>query len=152
MRVSSWSEYSLIIVLHLARRHGGGLPPVAAREIAEVEHLPAHYVEQILLRLRRAGLVESMRGARGGYRLARDPAAISVRDVMTASEHQLLDLNCETHQVDPERCAPNASCSIRPVWVELQRQIDTFLGGITLASLLEAEASAADLVALHGAG
>ncbi len=149
MRVSSWTEYSLIIVLHLARRHRGGQVPVAAREIAEVERLPAHYVEQILLRLRRAALVESVRGARGGYRLARDAADISVRDVMSASEHQLFDLNCDTHQIDPVRCSPQAGCSIRPVWVELQRQIDGLLAGITLASLLEREPAAADLALLH---
>ncbi len=148
MRVSSWTEYSLIIVLHLARRQRLDQAAVAAREIAAVERLPAHYVEQILLRLRRAALVESVRGARGGYRLARDPAEISVRDVMTASEHQLFDLNCDTHQVDPERCAPQAGCGLRPVWVELQRQIDGFLAGITLASLLEREPAAPDLVPL----
>jgi len=78
MRVTTWTEYSLIISLHLARRGRGAGEPVAARELADSERLPADYVEQILLRLRRAGLVESVRGAKGGYYLARDPSAISV--------------------------------------------------------------------------
>jgi len=106
MRVTTWTEYSLIISLHLAKRGRTGHGPVAARELADVERLPADYVEQILLRLRRAGLVESVRGAKGGYFLAKQPAAISVRDVMSASEHQTFEINCETHQVDAERCSP----------------------------------------------
>ena len=74
MRVTTWTEYSLIISLHLARHAAAEGDRVAARELAEAERLPPDYVEQILLRLRRAGLVASVRGARGGYYLAR-PAA-----------------------------------------------------------------------------
>src|SRR3954454_23000857 len=100
MRVTTWTEYSLIISIHLAQRGRRGSGPVAARELADTERLPADYVEQILLRLRRAGLVESVGGARGGYSRAKEPAAISVRDVMAASEHQTFEINCETHPVD----------------------------------------------------
>ena len=139
MRVTTWTEYSLIISLHLARRGRGAGEPVAARELADAERLPADYVEQILLRLRRAGLVESVRGAKGGYYLARDPSAISVRDVMTASEHQTFEVNCESHPVDAERCHPGTSCSIRPVWLALQQRVDELLGGISLADLMKQE-------------
>lgn len=147
MRVTTWTEYSLLIALHLARRGRGATAPVAARELAEIERLPADYVEQILLRLRRADLVESVRGARGGYFLSRDPATISVRDVMTASEHQTFEMNCESHPVDAERCAPSSSCSIRPVWQALQRRVDDLLSGITLADLLK-EQPTPELVSL----
>jgi len=137
MRVTTWTEYSLLIALHLAKRGRTGSGPVAARELAEFERLPADYVEQILLRLRRAGLVESVRGARGGYYLAREPEAITVRDVMTASEHQTFEINCTTHPVDADRCHPATACSIRPVWLALQRRVDELLSGITLADLLK---------------
>ena len=106
MRVTTWTEYSLIISIHLAKRGRKGSGPVAARELADTERLPADYVEQILLRLRRAGLVESVRGAKGGYYLAKEPGAISVRDVMAASEHQTFEINCDTHPVDADRCNP----------------------------------------------
>lgn len=139
MRITTWTEYSLIISIHLAKQGRRGAAPVAARELAETERLPADYVEQILLRLRRAGIVESVRGAKGGYFLAKEPAAITVRDVMEASEHQTFELNCENHQVDAERCAPTSSCAIRPVWQDLQRRIDDFLGGVTLLDLLRDE-------------
>ncbi|HEU4698190.1 MAG TPA: Rrf2 family transcriptional regulator [Gemmatimonadales bacterium] len=148
MRVTTWTEYSLIISIHLARRGLEGRAAVAARELAEAERLPADYVEQILLRLRRAGLVESVRGARGGYFLARPPAEISVRDVMTASEHQTFEMNCAKHPVNPERCSPGSSCSIRPVWRALQQRVDDLLAGISLADLLRQEPEVQELVTI----
>lgn len=148
MRITTWTEYSLIIALHLTRRSAAGGTPIAAREIAEQERLPGDYVEQILLRLRRAGLVESVRGARGGYTLGRDPSAITVRDIMTASEHQTFEVNCATHPVDEERCAPTSGCTIRPVWKALQQRVDDLLGSITLAHLAQEESQVQELVTI----
>jgi Rrf2 family transcriptional regulator, iron-sulfur cluster assembly transcription factor len=151
MRVTSWTEYSLIISIHLAKRGRTGSGPVAARELADVERLPADYVEQILLRLRRAGLVQSVRGAKGGYFLARLPESISVRDVMAASEHQTFEINCETHPVEVGRCSPGSTCSIRPVWQALQQRVDQLLAGITLADLLRQETEVQELVGISSA-
>lgn len=151
MRVTTWTEYSLIIVLHLARRQANGGGPVAARELSEQERLPGDYVEQILLRLRRAGLVESVRGARGGYTLGRRPELISVRDVMSASEHQTFEINCETHPVDAERCGSGGACSIRPVWVALQQRVDDLLSSITLSDLMKQEPEVHELVTIQSA-
>jgi Rrf2 family protein len=137
MRITTWAEYGLICALHLAKRQQDG--PVTGREIAAREKLPADYVEQILLRLRRAGLVKSTRGARGGYELAKGPGAISVRDVINASELATFDLHCVTHPVDEERCGASHECSIRPVWMLLQQKIDGVLEGVHLADLLHDE-------------
>ena len=137
MRVTTWAEYGLIVSVHLAHRAGEG--PIAARELAEKERLPGDYVEQILLRLRRAGIVLSIRGARGGYYLARPPAEVTVKDVLDASEHGTFEVNCEQHQVDDERCCGDASCSIRPVWYLLKLRIDEVLGGVRLSDLLGSE-------------
>ncbi len=146
MRVTTWAEYGLIVSVQLARRYGAG--PVAARELAESERLPGDYVEQILLRLRRAGMVHSVRGARGGYLLARDPALVTVKDVLEASEHGTFEVNCECHPVDPERCAADASCSIRPVWQVLKLRIDETLAGIRLSDLLASEGEVRETVGL----
>lgn len=151
MRVTTWTEYSLIIVINLARRRASGGGAVAARELAELERLPGDYVEQIFLRLRRAGLVESIRGARGGYYLAREPEAISVRDVMEASEHQTFEINCESHPVDAVRCATGGACSIRPVWQALQLRVDELLSSISLADLMKDESQVQELVAIQSA-
>jgi Rrf2 family protein len=148
MRITTWTEYSLIIALHLTKRGAAGTGPIAAREIAEQERLPGDYVEQILLRLRRAGLVESVRGARGGYTLARDPSGITVRDIMAASEHQTFEMNCARHPVDEERCGPASGCSIRPVWQALQHRVDDLLGSITLAHLMQQEGEVQELVTI----
>jgi Rrf2 family protein len=134
VRITTWAEYGLICCLHLAKRAGEG--PITGREIAANERLPGDYVEQILLRLRRAGLVTSTRGAHGGYSLAKAPAEVSVREVIAASELGTFDLHCVTHPVGEERCAESRSCSIRPVWMMLQRKIDDVLESVHLADLL----------------
>jgi Rrf2 family protein len=146
MRVTTWAEYGLIVSVHLAHRAGEG--PVAARELAEKERLPGDYVEQILLRLRRAGIVSSVRGARGGYLLARPPADVTVKDVLDASEHGTFEINCEQHRVDDGRCCDEAACSIRPVWHLLRQRIDEVLGSIRLADLLGSEADVREALGL----
>ncbi len=137
VRITTWAEYGLICALHLARRASDG--PVTGRHIAEWEKLPSDYVEQILLRLRRAGVVRSVRGARGGYLLARPASLVSVRDVIAASELATFDLHCVSHPVDDTRCAASHECSIRPVWVMLQQKIDDVLERVHLSDLLHDE-------------
>lgn len=146
MRITTWAEYGLICALNLAKRAGEG--PITGREIAASERLPGDYVEQILLRLRRAGLVNSTRGARGGYMLARAPEEISVREVIAASELGTFDLHCVSHPVGEERCAESQSCSIRPVWMLLQQKIDDVLESVHLGDLLVDERSVRQRVGL----
>ena len=121
---------------------------MTGREIAARERLPADYVEQIMLKLRRAGIVQSTRGAHGGYRLARAAEEITVKDVMNASEHSTFDVHCSSHPVEEERCSSSHDCSIRPVWVLLQRRIDEVLGGVHLSDLLLQESQVRERVGL----
>jgi Rrf2 family protein len=146
VRITTWAEYGLICALHLARRAGEG--PITGRDIATLERLPADYVDQILLRLRRAGLVNSTRGARGGYALAKPAEEMSVREVIAASELGTFDLHCVSHPVGEERCAESQSCSIRPVWMLLQRKIDDVLDSVHLADLLVDERTVRQRVGL----
>jgi Rrf2 family protein len=146
VRITTLAEYGVICALHLARRVGEG--PVTGREIAARERLPVDYVEQILLRLRRAGLVRSTRGAHGGYALAHAPESITVRDVIAASELQTFDLHCVTHPVEEERCSAAHACSIRPVWVMLQQKIDDVLQSVRLSDLLHEESEVRERVGL----
>jgi len=146
VRITTLAEYGVICALHLARRAAEG--PITGREIAELERLPGDYVEQILLRLRRAGIVRSTRGARGGYALARAAAEISIRDVIEASETTTFDLHCVTHPVGEERCSSSHNCSIRPVWMLLQRRIDDVLSAVCLGDLLAEESEVRSRVGL----
>ena len=149
MRITTLAEYGVICALHLARRAAEG--PITGREIAELERLPGDYVEQILLRLRRAGIVRSTRGARGGYALAREAVNISIRDVIEASETTTFDLHCVSHPVGEERCSSSHNCSIRPVWMLLQRRIDDVLSAVRLADLLAEEGEVRSRVGLSEA-
>ena len=146
MRITTLAEYGVICALHLARRALEG--PITGREIAARERLPVDYVEQILLRLRRAEIVRSTRGARGGYELARDADMISIRAVIAASEMATFDLHCVSHPVEEERCSASSACSIRPVWQLLQQRIDDVLEGIRLSDLLHEESEVRALVGL----
>jgi len=146
VRITTQAEYGLICALHLARRLDDG--PVTGREIASSERLPPDYVEQIMLKLRRAEIVTSTRGAHGGYRLARAPEGISVRDVIVASEHSTFEVHCMSHPVEEARCASSHDCSIRPVWLLLQRRIDDVLEGVRLSDLLMQESEVRERIAL----
>ena len=150
MRITTWAEYGLICTLHLARRASEG--PLAGREIATRERLPQDYVEQILLRLRRAGIVRSVRGAHGGYALARPADEITVRAVIAAAEQATFDLHCVSHPVEEERCSASQECSIRPVWLLLQRRIDDVLESVRIADLLADEHVVRRRVGLDDAG
>ena len=147
MRITTLAEYGVICALHLARRASEG--PITGRDIAARERLPVDYVEQILLRLRRAEIVRSTRGAHGGYELARTADDISIRAVIAASETTTFDLHCVTHPVEEERCSPSHACSIRPVWQLLQQKIDDVLEGIRLSDLLHEESQVRALVGLE---
>jgi Rrf2 family protein len=146
VRITTLAEYGVICALHLARRASEG--PITGRDIAARERLPVDYVEQILLRLRRAEIVRSTRGARGGYELAGEAGTISIRAVIAASETTTFDLHCLSHPVDEERCSASHACSIRPVWQLLQQKIDDVLEGIRLSDLLHEESYVRALVGL----
>jgi Rrf2 family protein len=150
VRITTLAEYGVICALHLAKRVSEG--PITGREIAERERLPGDYVEQIMLRLRRAGLVRSTRGAHGGYALARAAEDISIREIIEASEMTTFDLHCVSHPVEEERCSSSHTCSIRPVWMLLQRKIDDVLQGVRLADLLLEESEVRTRVGLGAAG
>jgi Rrf2 family transcriptional regulator, iron-sulfur cluster assembly transcription factor len=145
MRITMIAEYGVICAIHLARRAGTA---VSVRALADAEQLPADSAEQVLMRLRRAGVVRSTRGAHGGYELARPPALISIRDVVAASEESAFELNCTSHPVDHDRCSPDHGCSIRPVWMLLQQKIDQVLASVSLADLLAQETQVQTLIGL----
>jgi Rrf2 family protein len=95
MNVSAKTEYACIAVLELAMRHESERP-VRIRDIAQANGIPARFLVQILLQLKGAGIVSSTRGSAGGYHLARDPAELSLGEVMSISEGQTYELSSNT--------------------------------------------------------
>jgi Rrf2 family transcriptional regulator, cysteine metabolism repressor len=132
---STKSEYGVRVMVHLARRHGPGPEPLA--EIAKAENLPLPYLEQLVSRLRRAGLVSSTRGAHGGYELARPPAEITMGDVLRALEGPIAPMICASD--DPEHatsCDRSSHCTVNILWVRVRDAIAGTLDGMTLADLV----------------
>lgn len=130
MRLSTRGQYGLRAMCVLGLGHGDGYLPL--RVIADQEGISLQYLEQIFGELRRAGLVESERGARGGYRLARDPSQITVGDVVRTLEGPIAPVECLTGH---EECERAECCLTREAWHRLQQSMTEALDGITLAYL-----------------
>ena len=98
MMFSTKSEYGVRVLVELARR--GSEEPVPLTEIAEYEGLPLAYLEHLVARLRRAGLIDSRRGAHGGYRLAREASEITMSEVVEALEGSIAPIECISSEPD----------------------------------------------------
>jgi Rrf2 family cysteine metabolism transcriptional repressor len=139
MMFSTKSEYGVRVMVELARR--GGEDPVPLTEIAEHEGLPLAYLEHLVARLRRAGLVDSRRGAHGGYRLARDASKITMAEVVEALEGGIAPVECISSAPDGStRCAretdPSHVCTTKILWTRVRGSIIKTLQQTTLAELV----------------
>ena len=137
MKISALEEYGLRCLLQLARdgAEPDGTTSLSARQIAEREGLSLEYATQILAELRRAGLVTSLRGVRGGYRLARPSREITVGELFRQFDGPLAADLCEQYTGTRDVCAHATGCSVAPVWAELARRIYGFLDGVTVADI-----------------
>ncbi len=132
MRVSAKEMYGLRAMGELAHHYGRG--PLPLSEIARRQGLSQPYLEQIAIGLRRAGLLVSQRGAQGGYSLAREPAEITVGDVIRALEGSILPIRCVADpQTDP--CLRAGDCRAKSVWERVRDRLVETLDSITLADL-----------------
>jgi Rrf2 family cysteine metabolism transcriptional repressor len=139
MMFSTKAEYGVHVMAHLARNDGE--EPIALGAIADAEGLPVAYLEHLIQRLRKAGLVESTRGARGGYTLARPAAEITMAEVVEALEGSIAPIECISAGADGslvcsrEVEADRAPCPTKLLWTRVQGSIVRTLGEITLAEL-----------------
>ena len=131
MRLTAKSEYGLLAMIELACRYGEG--PASAREIAERRGIPARFLEQLFVSLRRADLVNAVRGARGGFVLARDPADISTLQVVEALEGPLTASACDSER--GLECGNAGSCAAAPVWARATSALRDVFASTTLAEL-----------------
>lgn len=130
MIVSAKTEYACIAILELATRHDSG-EPVRIREIADSHGIPSRFLVQILLQLKSAGLVNSTRGAAGGYQLARDPSEITLGDVMS-----VVDSQSGTIRSFAEHPTTTARVLLAR-WQDVARQERELLGDISFADLVQ---------------
>jgi len=132
VRISTKGRYGLRVALELANRFGQG--PVQMESIAQSQGLSRKYLHQLLTSLRSSELVQSVRGAAGGYALARPPAEVRVLEIVRALEGSLSLVDCVDNG---SRCKRSETCVARDVWRDVSEAMERVLGGITLQDLIE---------------
>ena len=132
MKLSTKGRYAMRAMLDLSLHYGEG--PILLKDIAKREHISESYLEQIILSLKAAGLVNSTRGARGGFILTRPPSQIRLIEVMQVSEGSTAPVECV---LDPEVCSHASLCVTRDIWSEMTKAMNGILESTTLQDLVK---------------
>ncbi len=138
MKISSQDEYGLRILLRIARadaEKGLSIP-----QLSELEGMSEPYVAKITRTLRLAELIQSTRGHKGGYVLAKGPNEITINDALTALGGKLFDTEfCGSHSGVGQLCTNSVDCSVRSLWKMVQFTLDNLLEKVTLSDLMDTE-------------
>lgn len=132
MIVSTRGRYALRVMIDLAEQEGNEFVPL--KDIVARQRISQKYAEAIMTELTKHGLVESVRGKTGGYRLNRKPEDYFVGEILRATEGTLAPVACLEDGAAP--CAHAEGCRTLPLWTELNRLVGSFLDGVSLASLV----------------
>lgn len=133
MKLSTKGRYGLRAMLDIALSEEDG--PIANHTIAQRQEISERYLEQLLIPLKRAGLVKSIRGSQGGYRLGRAPKDISVGDIIRVLEGPLAPVDC-VNELNPEDCKRADSCVTRLIWTEVRNSVTEILDSYSLEDLV----------------
>jgi Rrf2 family iron-sulfur cluster assembly transcriptional regulator len=136
MRLTNKGEYGVRAVVYLAAAENG--LPVPVSQIARAESVSPDFLEQIFFRLRKTGLIRSVRGPRGGFLLGKDPAAITIKSILDAVGEPLHPVPCTNHAVG---CKRGSVCSMTGVWHGFYELMRDHLSGITVADVVARGAS-----------
>ncbi len=142
MKLSTKGTYGLRAILDIAENQKTG--PVSISSIAERQSLSENYLEQLMSKLKKAELIESRRGAQGGYVLAREAQAISVGEILRALEGGLSPVQCSAIDGIGERCSNEAHCTIKYVWQKIDESINDAVDNICLADLVNVNRGSED--------
>lgn len=134
MRLSTKGRYAVMAMVDLAATSQGS--PVALADIAERQEISLSYLEQLFAKLRKGGLVKSVRGPGGGYLLAHPADATRVSDIILAVDEPIRTTRCANGT--PQGCRTNRSrCLTHDLWEELGNQIHMYLSSVTVADVVE---------------
>ncbi len=131
MRISTKIRYGARALVELASQYGKG--PVDLKEIAQKEGISLKYLEQVMIPLRTAGLVKSIRGSKGGYMLSKPPSKISFSDLLEVLDGPIELIECLK---DPKACSKFATCVTREVWKEASEAIHNVFSSITFEEMV----------------
>ena len=133
MIVSTKGRYALRVMVNFAQRPQGEYVPL--KEFAEAEGISQKYLESIMTALSKAGFVDAVHGKGGGYRLNRAPAAYTVGSILKLTEGNLAPVSCTAQGA--AACSRSTCCQTLPMWERLDKMINDFFEGITIADLLK---------------
>jgi Rrf2 family protein len=131
MKISTKIRYGARAMLELASHYGEG--PLELKEIANKENISLKYLEQVIIPLRTAGLVKSVRGSKGGYSLAKHPSEICLNDLAEILEGPINLIECLK---DPKACQKASVCVTRDIWKEVSEAIYRIFHSITLEEMV----------------
>ena len=141
MKISAQDEYGLRILIRIAS--SGEEDGLSIPQLSEAEGLSTSYVAKLTRTLRMAGLIESNRGHKGGYVLARSPEEIKVREVLKSLGGMFFDDEfCGSHSGQLQLCSNSTECSVRSLWRVIQHTVDQLLDQVTIADLVVSEEKA----------
>lgn len=133
MRLTRAGEYAVRCIMCLAK-YDGTEKVVSRQDVAAYGDIPSHFLAKIAQQLSRAGIIEILQGARGGYRLIVPPEKLTLLDVIEAIIGEIFLNDCV---IRPETCHASSSCAVNTVWIQARNQLRQTLAGVTFAQLLE---------------
>lgn len=136
MRITKWGEYAILFCMYLAKREKD-TPPAGATEIGSAYNIPTQYAQQILHRLRKGGIIKSIRGPHGGFRLQRPAEETNLKDILYAAEGNTFEIICGSKNASDACHGMGGGCSLKFVWQDLKDSVDALLGEKTLDVLVE---------------
>ena len=143
MRLTTKGRFAVTAMIDVALRSTNG--PVTLAGVAERQHISLSYLEQLFGKLRRRGLVESVRGPGGGYSLARDAANVTVADIILAVDEPIDATSCGGE----ENCQDEKRCMTHDLWTGLNKHIHDYLAEISLAQLIHDKRDAPVVIHHH---
>lgn len=139
MKLSTKYRYGSRAIIEIARHYGQG--PVKRKDLVKTLEIPDSYLENILVAMKNGGLINTTRGANGGYVLAVDPAETTLYDVIKAMGGDEAPVRCLD---DDKECPKVGVCSTRPIWAKMKKAMDDVLKEQTLSHILAEESNSAD--------
>lgn len=143
MRLTTKGRFAVTAMIDVALHGGHG--PVTLAAVSGRQKISLSYLEQLFGKLRRSGLVESVRGPGGGYNLAKAPDAVSVADIITAVDEPIDTTQC----AGQENCKDDRRCMTHELWTSLNEHIFSFLSGVTLAQLVRQQQHKSEVAVLQ---
>ena len=133
MRISTRARYGINAIYELAKNYDG--QTIAIKTISKRQDIPVQYLEQLIVKLRKAGIVDSVRGAKGGYRLAKKPTDITAWDVILCLEGDFAPVHCK--QFEQSGCTREELCAGKIVWERVNRSVREAVEDVTFQELID---------------